>query len=115
MSPTILLKNGEPCLMLGGSGGPRIITSVLNVLLGVTDFGLTLEDAMLNLRPHHQWKPDQVFFDAEPSDIVRQALADRGHQIAARRRTGIVQAIIRTDNGWKGASDPRKGGRPAGY
>jgi len=117
MSPTILLKDGEPYLMLGGSGGPRIISSVLNVLLGVTDFGLSLEEAMLSLRPHHQWRPDRVFFDAKPSIPIEHGLRKRRHMLAGakERKTGIVQAIMRTENGWIGASDPRKGGRPAGY
>jgi gamma-glutamyltranspeptidase/glutathione hydrolase len=117
MSPTILLKDGEPYLMLGGSGGPRIISSVLNVILGVTDYDLSLEEAMLSLRPHHQWKPDRVFFDASPPDPIAHWLRERGHKLAGakERKTGIIQAIIRTEDGWMGASDPRKGGRPAGY
>jgi gamma-glutamyltranspeptidase/glutathione hydrolase len=115
MTPTIVLKDGEPYLMLGASGGPRIISSVLNVLLGVVDAGLTLKEAMLRPRPHHQWQPDQVFFNEEPPPGVSLGLVKRGHEIAEKRKTGIVQAILRTQNGWQGASDPRKGGRPAGY
>jgi gamma-glutamyltranspeptidase/glutathione hydrolase len=115
MSPTIVLKNGKPYLLLGGSGGPRIISSVLNVLLSLTDYELSLEQAILSSRPHHQWQPDLVYFDAEPPQPVKAGLVKRGHHLAERRRTGIVQAILRTKNGWIGASDPRKGGRPAGY
>lgn len=115
MSPTILLRNGEPYLMLGASGGPRIVSSVLNVMLSITDSGLSLEQAMLRVRPHHQWRPDRVFFDADPPQPIELGLTSRGHQISNDRRTGIVQAILRTRDGWMGASDPRKGGRPAGY
>jgi gamma-glutamyltranspeptidase/glutathione hydrolase len=115
MSPTILLKDGKPCLMLGGSGGPRIITSVLNVLLGVTDFEMSLEQAMQHRRPHHQWKPDRVFFDQDPLTHLKNGLETRGHKLADKHRTGVIQAIVRTKDGWIGASDPRKGGRPAGY
>ncbi|MFH1833655.1 MAG: gamma-glutamyltransferase, partial [bacterium] len=114
MSPTIVMQDGAPYLLLGGSGGPRIISSVLNVLLGVTDRGQSLEAAMLARRPHHQWRPDEVFFDEAPAPGVRQSLEARGHQLSDQRRTGIVQAIRRTPGGWLGASDPRKGGRPAG-
>ncbi len=115
MTPAILLKDGRPYLMLGASGGPRIISSVLNVLLSVTDGGMTLQQAMIRVRPHHQWRPDMVFFDAEPPQPIRLTLVNRGHILSEKRRTGIVQAILRTNDGWMGASDPRKGGRPAGY
>jgi len=113
MVPTIILQDDKPYLMLGASGGPRIITSVLDVLLNVLDRGFSLEQAMAHARPHHQWQPDEVFFDAEPPAPLMSALASRGHQLTSKRKTGIVQAILRIDNGWIAASDPRKGGRPA--
>ncbi len=115
MCPTIVLKNDRPYLLLGASGGPRIISSVLNVLLGVSDAGLSLEDAIQRLRPHHQWSPDTVYFDREPPPEVAQGLIARGHKLAEKRRTAIVQAILRAPDDWIGASDPRKGGVPAGY
>jgi gamma-glutamyltranspeptidase/glutathione hydrolase len=115
MSPTIVLKDEKPYLLLGASGGPRIITSVLNVLLGVTDFEMSLEEAMQRPRPHHQWNPDLVYFDTlpPPADIAK-GLTRRGHKLADKKRTGVVQAIVRTEDGWIAASDPRKGGEPAG-
>jgi gamma-glutamyltranspeptidase / glutathione hydrolase len=84
------------------------------VLLGVTDLGLSLEDAMQRPRPHHQWSPDLVYFDSlpPPADIAT-GLTSRGHKLADKKRTGIVQAIVRSEDGWIGASDPRKGGQPA--
>ncbi len=115
MAPTIVLKDGKPYLLLGASGGPLIISSVLNVLLAVLDGETTLEAAMSAARPHHQWKPDQVFFDRRPPEVMRVGLVKRGHKLSAKTRTGIVQAVLRTKSGWLGASDPRKGGRPAGY
>lgn len=115
MTPTIVLKGERPYLLLGASGGPRIISSVLNVLLGVTDYGLPLDRAMTAVRPHQQWKPEEVCFDTEPAETMRAGLIARGHKVSDRRKTGVVQAILRTEAGWVGASDPRKGGRPAGY
>lgn len=115
MSPTIVLKNDKPYLLLGGSGGPRIISSVLNVLLGMTDFQLPLEQAMQRRRVHHQWWPDEVCFDDDPPPPVAEALRSRGHRISDRHRSGVVQAVL-IDNGLLiGASDVRKGGAPAGY
>lgn len=114
MSPTIVLKNGKPALVLGASGGPRIITSVLQVALHVIN-GKPIEEAMTELRLHHQWQPDKVFFDREPPAQLAANLEQRGHQISSKRTTGIVQAIQFLEDGTMvGASDPNKGGRPAG-
>jgi len=114
MSPTIVLKKDKPVLMLGASGGPRIITSVLHVMINVLDYRMSLEDAMTAPRPHHQWQPDVLYFDQAPPDPLAVDLRSRGYEIADERKTGIVQAILRRLGGWAGASDPRKGGRPAG-
>ncbi|HUU94898.1 MAG TPA: gamma-glutamyltransferase [Phycisphaerae bacterium] len=114
MSPTIILKDGKPFLVLGASGGPRIISSVLQVALGVME-GQSLQDAMTSLRLHHQWQPDEVFFDRQPPRELVEGLTQRGHKISAERKTGVVQAIQLLEDGTMvGASDPRKGGRPAG-
>jgi len=113
MCPTIVLKDDKPFLLLGASGGPRIISSVLNVFLGVVDLGLSLEAAIERPRPHHQWRPDKVFFDREPPVTIQSELVRRGHPVVDERRTAIVQAILRVDDGWVAASDPRKGGKPA--
>jgi len=113
MTPTIVLRNEQPLLLVGASGGPRIITSVLNVILGVIDLDCPIADAMQRPRPHHQWRPDEVFFDQPTPQQLSAELARRGHAISPRRRTGIVQAIVRTTDGWIAASDPRKGGQPA--
>jgi len=116
MTPTIVLnERGEPMAMLGASGGPRIISSVLNVLLGLTDYGDAPAEAMLRLRPHHQWRPDEVLFDKKAPGSLTAALDRRGHELPGRVTTGIVQAVVKVGDEWVGMSDPRKGGRPAGY
>jgi gamma-glutamyltranspeptidase/glutathione hydrolase len=113
MSPTIVLKDGKPVLALGASGGPRIISSVLQVALGVME-GQSLADALSRPRLHHQWKPNEIFFDREPPKEVAERLRGFGHIVSENRRTGIVQAIQFLEDGTMvGASDPRKGGRPA--
>lgn len=113
MTPTIVLKDGAPHLLIGASGGPRIISSVLDVLLGVIDYGLSLEEAMMGLRLHHQWRPDEVSFDVEPPGELAAFLTQLGHKLSEKRDRGHVQAIVRSNDGWIAASDPRKGGRPA--
>ncbi|MFQ5807198.1 MAG: gamma-glutamyltransferase [Phycisphaerae bacterium] len=114
MSPTIVLKDGKPFLVLGASGGPRIITSVLQVALQLMQ-GKPLEQAMTALRLHHQWQPDEIFFDREPPGDLAATLQARGHKISGERKTGTVQAIQFLEDGTMiGASDQKKGGRPAG-
>jgi gamma-glutamyltranspeptidase/glutathione hydrolase len=114
MTPTIVLCDGRPVLVLGGAGGPRIITSVLQVLLNVLDRGLSLEEALSAVRLHHQWKPDEVYFDREPPAVLTADLEEHGLTIGTARRFGVVQAIqIQDDGTLVGASDPRRGGRPA--
>ncbi len=113
MSPTIILKDGQPFLALGASGGPRIITSVLQVALNVMD-GDELADAMVKPRFHHQWQPDLIYFDREPPSDLVAALEKLGHKISPERHYASVQAIEFLPDGTRiGASDPNKGGRPA--
>jgi gamma-glutamyltranspeptidase/glutathione hydrolase len=116
MSPTIVLENGKPLLAVGASGGPRIITGTLQVILNVVDYRLGLAEAVGRPRFHHQWQPNEVSrneFAAD--DPVIQGLKQRGHAIGEKKRGAIVQALLIGADGFEGASDPRKGGKPAGY
>jgi len=114
MSPTVILRDGKPVLVLGGSGGPRIISSVLHVALHVME-GRPLADALTALRLHHQWRPDEIVFSREPPAELATELSRRGHTLSQKRGAGTVQAIqFLADGAMLGASDPGKGGRPAG-
>lgn len=116
MAPTIVLYHNQPRLILGGSGGPTIITGTLQVLLNVIDFGLELADAVSRSRIHHQWIPQSLAVERDlPQDVV-QNLQKRGHRTFSFRKpfTAIQAVEIRNQRKY-GASDPRKYGRPAGY
>jgi gamma-glutamyltranspeptidase/glutathione hydrolase len=115
MAPTLVLKDRQPVLLVGASGGPRIITSVAAVLTNVLDHGMELGDAVAALRLHHQWLPDKVYFDQPPPNDLALDLARRGHDVSDTRKTAVVQAILIRDGKLIGASDPRNGGRPAGW
>lgn len=117
MSPTIVLDSrGQPVLTLGASGGSKIISSVLSVLINILDYDMPLGEAINAVRIHHQWMPDEVCFSADPPDDLVDALKERKHVIGKPYSRGVVQAIEwQSDNTLLGASDPRKGGRPAGY
>src|SRR5262249_25959513 len=114
MTPTIILKNGKPFLVVGGSGGPRIISNVMQVALNVMS-GMPLADAMTAPRFHNQWQPDEIYFDREPPKELVEALKSRGQTISEKRKGAAVQAIQFLDDGTKvGASDPKRGGKPWG-
>lgn len=115
ISPLIVLEDGQAVMALGASGGPRIISSVLQVFLGLTDFQLSLEEAMNLVRVHHQWKPNEVYFDKNPPEELAEGLRKRGHFLSSERKIGVVQVVRRKGSQLSGACDPRKGGRPAGY
>jgi len=118
MTPTIVLKNGKPFLVLGSPGGSTIITSVLQVILNVVDFGMNIQEAVDSPRIHHQWYPDQIFFERRglPRDVIEN-LERRGHKLVERAGyQGEVQAILIDENGVKyGAVDPRGYGLAMGY
>src|SRR5260370_25865684 len=80
MTPTIVLRDGKPFLVLGAPGGPRITTAVLEVLLNVVDFGMNIQDAVDAPRFHHQWKPDRLYLEPGISPDTVSLLKARGHE-----------------------------------
>jgi gamma-glutamyltranspeptidase/glutathione hydrolase len=118
MAPTIVLGPEGPILVTGSAGGPRIISSVLQVILGVLDFGLDPSAAVGLPRVHHQWEPDVLKLEHEIPNDVCGALRARGHAIERYEAVGRAHAIVvRREGGrrWlEAASDPRSEGTPAG-
>jgi gamma-glutamyltranspeptidase/glutathione hydrolase len=112
MSPTLVEKDGRVILVLGSPGGSRIITTVLETILNIVDYGMTPQQAVDAPRLHHQWLPDEVGY--ERSGLTPEVIAElssMGYKLAEQRSWGAVQ-LIEITNGWLyGASDPR---RPAG-
>ncbi|WP_028886407.1 gamma-glutamyltransferase [Teredinibacter turnerae] len=93
MSPTIVLRNGDPVLAVGAAGGPTIINQVMQVLLYRLGLDMPLPDAMAKARVHHQWTPDAVFVDAFIDAGVRKDLESRGHRLRNWPPFGATQAI----------------------
>jgi gamma-glutamyltranspeptidase/glutathione hydrolase len=118
MTPTIITKDGRTVLVVGSPGGGRIITTVLQVVLNVLEFGMDVQEAVDAPRFHHQWYPDTVMLEKQgfPADIVN-ALAALGHHTEAVSDMGDVHAIqIDQLTGLRlGASDPRGDGVTIGY
>jgi gamma-glutamyltranspeptidase/glutathione hydrolase len=93
MTPTIVLKDGTPLLVLGTPGGSRIITTVLEILVNVIDHGMTLQEAVDAPRIHHQWLPDTLA--AEPfalSADTAAALTRMGYHIVPLEPWGTGNA-----------------------
>jgi gamma-glutamyltranspeptidase/glutathione hydrolase len=118
MSPTIVLDTaGQVLLVLGGRGGPRIISSTLQVAVNVIDHDMSLADALAAPRIHHQAWPDTLRYEDQGlSAAVVDSLRAMGHAVAANRANGLVKAIMRVPGGgWLGAYDPRTTGGAVGY
>jgi gamma-glutamyltranspeptidase/glutathione hydrolase len=117
MTPTIVLKNGKLFLVLGSPGGPRIITIVANILIGVVDFSLDIQEAVNAPRFHHQWLPDQILVEDRLSPDTMNVLRSRGHKLDVKHFWGDGECImIDPKTGERlGASDGRNNGKAVGY
>ena len=118
MSPTILVgRDGEVTAIAGASGGPRIISATLQVLMGLRYAGLDAGAAIARPRVHHQWMPDSVRHETrDDPEGFREAMRARGHRLDdTPRSVAVVQAIRVEPEGFDPASDPRKEGRAAGF
>ncbi|MEX0803223.1 MAG: gamma-glutamyltransferase [Candidatus Binatia bacterium] len=108
MSPTIVLQGERPELVVGGAGGPRIITSTLQTILNVLDYQMPVNKAVEAPRVHHQWIPDHLNVEDPIPAETRRSLERRGHVVKDRSALGVVQAITAGREGMSGAADPRK-------
>ena len=117
MTPTIVLKDGKLFLVLGSPGGPTIITTVANVLIGVVDFSLDIQEAVNAPRFHHQWLPDQIMVEDRLSPDTMNILRSKGHKLTVRHFWGDAECIVidpKTGERLAGA-DGRNNGKAVGY
>ena len=117
MTPTIVLKDGKLFLVLGSPGGPTIITTVANVLMGVVDFGLDIQEAVNAPRFHHQWLPDQISIEDRLSPDTMNLLRSKSHKLDVHHFWGDAECImVDPKTGERlGASDGRNNGKAVGY
>jgi gamma-glutamyltranspeptidase/glutathione hydrolase len=117
MTPTIVLKGGKLFLVLGSPGGPTIITTVANVLIGVVDFSLDIQEAVNAPRFHHQWLPDGILVEDRLSPDTMKVLGSKGHKLKVEHFWGDGECImIDPKTGERlGASDGRNNGKAVGY
>ena len=110
MTPTILLRDGSPAMVIGTPGGSRIFTSVFQVLVNVYDFHLPLAAAVAAPRYHHQLLPaDTIFTEpyAPAPQSLRQALESLGYRVEQQDFNGDIAAIEIEKSSPQVASDPR--------
>ena len=117
MTPTIVLKDGKPFLVLGAEGGPTIITTVANILMGVVDLGLDIQEAVNAPRFHHQWLPDAIDVEDRLSPDTMNLLRSKGHKLKNQHFWGDAECImVDPKTGERlGASDGRNNGKAVGY
>ena len=118
MTPTIVLKDDKPFIILGSPGGSTIITTVLQTILNVTVHNMDIQEAVSAPRIHSQWLPDVIM--AEQYSIIKdveESLKSKGHIIEPYKWTkiGEMNAILINENGYFGAADTRGENTAVGY
>lgn len=111
MTPTIVLKDNKPSLILGTPGGSTIITSVFQTILNVYEFNMNVQDAVNALRFHHQWLPDVIIIEKNsPDNTIDSLLREKNYNVIPlpydnvsgmypRSSIGVVDAIFIDDKG----------------
>jgi gamma-glutamyltranspeptidase/glutathione hydrolase len=109
MTPTIVEKDGRLFMLLGAPGGSTIITSVLQVIMNVIDFGMPLDKAIQAARFHHQWLPDEIMVEKNAIAAPERALMEAmGHRFREVKSLAVVKAIhVRADGKLQAAGDHR--------
>lgn len=121
MCPIIAVKDGKPWFAVGSPGGPRIINTVLQFSLNVIEFGMNPEQAVEAARIHHQWMPDEIYW--EPFGVspdTRAKLEAMGHKFREKGEDiGIGEAnavMIDLATGMRlGGADSRRDAAAAGW
>ena len=117
MTPTMVLKDGRLFLVLGSPGGPRIITTVANILMGVVEYGMNIQEAVNAPRFHHQWLPDVVLLEQWSSPDSAKLLEQMGHKVEFKPywSDGECIAVDLKTGERLGASDGRNNGKAVGF
>jgi gamma-glutamyltranspeptidase / glutathione hydrolase len=125
MTPTIVVRDNKPFLVLGSPGSSKIITTVANVLMGVVDYGMNIQEAVDAPRFHNQWLPDVLNVERWFSPDTVHDLESMGYHVQFGLGQGAESAGYWSDaecievdpeTGERlGASDYRNNGKPVGY
>ena len=99
MTPTIVLKDGLPYLVIGTPGGTTIPTSVFQTIVNIIEFNMSTEDAVYKPKFHHQWLPDEISVENNfPANVI-DSLKKMGYTINERGGIGRTEVIKVLPNG----------------
>jgi gamma-glutamyltranspeptidase/glutathione hydrolase len=116
MTPTIVLKDGSPFLILGSPGGSTIITTVMQNILNVIVHNMNIQEAVSSPRVHSQWLPDMVFHEKNGlSPEIIDELKKMGHDVRMRGSIGEANGIMINEKGFWGGPDSRGENTAIGY
>lgn len=108
MTPTLVLKDSKPFLVIGTPGGTTIPTSVFQTIVNVIDFGLSTEEAVNKPKFHHQWLPDQIFIEKNFPQEARAVLQKMGYKLTERGAIGRTEVIkVLPDGRFEAVADSR--------
>ena len=93
MTPTIVLKDGSPYLVVGTPGGTTIPTSIFQTLVNILEFNMGVEDAVNKPKFHHQWLPDSLYIEKDFAVDIKNQLEAMGYKIKVREAIGRTEII----------------------
>ncbi len=116
MTPTIVLKNDKPFIVVGTPGGTTIPTQVFETLVNILEFNLSTEDAVYKPKFHHQWLPDSLYIEKGFPENVRGELQRMGYFIKLRSAIGRTEIIkVLADGRFEAVADNRGEDGAEGY
>jgi gamma-glutamyltranspeptidase / glutathione hydrolase len=116
MTPTIVLKDNRPYIIVGTPGGTTIPTSVYQTLVNLVEFDMTPENAVNKPKFHHQWFPDEIVVERDFPENVREKLQQIGYKIRQVNQIGRTELIVISPDGKiEAIADKRGDDHAAGY
>jgi gamma-glutamyltranspeptidase/glutathione hydrolase len=117
MTPTIVLKDNKPFIVVGTPGGTTIPTQIFQTLINILEFNMSAEDAVYKPKFHHQWLPDEVMIEKGFPVAVKEAMQKMGYSFSKERsgigRTEIIK--VRPDGKFEAVADNRGEDDAEGY
>ncbi len=116
MTPTIVLQNNKPFLVIGTPGGTTIPNSVFQTIVNIIDFEMTADEAVNKPKFHHQWLPDSLYIERSFSYTIRPALEKMGYKLKERGGIGRTEVIkVLKDGRFEAVADSRGDDGAEGY